>query len=67
MAHNDNIKKLNEFLQGTNQAIVADILKDIATDLLNGNGDVELKKNVNNELIVEIDHDDFLMKLKLYE
>ena len=69
MAHEDNVKKLNAFLLGANpKAIVANILRDIATDLLNGDGDVELKRNAaNNELIVEIDHDDFLMKLKLYE
>jgi len=69
MAHEANVKKLNEFLLGANpKAIVANILRDIATDLLNGDGEVELKRSAaNNQLIVEIDHDDFIMKLKLYE
>lgn len=69
MAHEASVQKLNDFLQGNNpKAIVAQVLRDIATDLLNGDGEVELKRNAtNNELIVEIDHDDFIMKLKLYE
>jgi len=69
MAHEANVKKLNEFLLGVSpKAIVANILRDIATDLLNGDGEVELKRSAaNNQLIVEIDHDDFIMKLKLYE